>query len=209
MRALAAPAALALAAAVTLLSPRALADDDGLRDGVRSYGESRWRQGAGLALAGAGSMVGGGLALGDGSRFGGAFGTTVLAGGALELGLGAGVLLSTAGWQSGTARALSSGDASAGPSELGWVEGASARRRVTEVAEATVLTGGLLTSYFGSSSDAARGVGLGLAIDAAVLLAADVIGGMRADGYAAALRSAGFAVSPDGRTALVTVTRGF
>ena len=84
------------------------------------------------------------------------------------------------------------------------------RARVTEALEAGALAGGVLTSYFAAGNDVARGAGLGVAVDAAVLLTADVMSGFRIDGYASALSAARrFALTPDHRGGVVALSHAY
>jgi hypothetical protein len=209
VRSFAPPAVAALS--LLLLAPgiaRADDDDDArLRDGVHTYANSRLREATGLLVAGAGSATGGGLSLAQGGRFEQALGVPLIAGGAFEIGLGSSLLASAIGWESGAASTV--GDASYRQSELARLDAMRARARVTEAIEATVVGAGVLTAYFGGGNDIVRGAGVGVAIDAVVLLAADVLGTYRADGYAAALRGTTLSASPDRRGGFVSFSHTF
>jgi hypothetical protein len=194
------PMVFALAASSFLVSSVLAAPREARAEGppqldAGAYASAEYRAGFAHLGVGAGSIGGGVYSLSTGSAFGRGLAVPLLAGGLLHGGIGAYTLRG--------AECVDPASTCHHAGEVSRVGALSSRLGVAQALEATAFAAGGLTAYFGSGNDTARGFGLGLAFEAATLLAGDVFASYRADRYAAWLRGAhvGFAPVPSGGVA--------
>lgn len=178
-----------VAASAALFTGEARADDAFSSD-VGTYARGEARAASGRIGLGALSLAGGTAEVATGTAFGRGFGYSLLAGGGLQLAIGAYDLAGVARW---------SADLGAGGTGAGDGVRLERTRRVLRVRQAiaaSLVVAGGLTAYFATASDGVRGAGLGVALESGMLLLGDVFAERRGERFAEGLRRLQVGVAP-------------